>query len=235
MRESAARRAHRAGRRRGGGPGRGGKPRGRHAGARRQRPGGVELERDRAARQRDERGRRRAGLLRRRPAAQPGLRLRPLRAGGHRARPLLPRAPGRGGPARGRLRPGRPGPVRVQAQRRRHARRLRHRRRPAHRGGGERGNRPRVRLDLRVVTPYTTLGPQNYQATANLVTRRGPPLAELSARRRTGSQLPGLERPVHGSLRDVDRAGSARSRPPDGVSKMYENNDKYLFKVGTYE
>ncbi len=87
-----------------------------------------------------------------------------------------------------------------------------------------------------VVTPYTTLGPQNYQATANLVTRRGPPLAELERQAPHGVRN-------HRASRDRFTSHSEPTIAMDPLdhdhlmagSKMYENNEKYLFKVGTYE
>ena len=87
-----------------------------------------------------------------------------------------------------------------------------------------------------VLTPYTTLGAQTYNASANLVTRQGPPLAELEK-----AAPPGL--PNFRASRDAYTSHSEPTIAMDPLdhdhlmagSKMYENNDKYLFKVGTYE
>jgi hypothetical protein len=87
-----------------------------------------------------------------------------------------------------------------------------------------------------VVSPYTTLGPQNYSASANLVTHQGPSLAELERSAPAGV-------PNHRASRDKYTSHSEPTIAMDPLdnnhlmagSKMYENNDKYLFKVGTYE
>lgn len=87
-----------------------------------------------------------------------------------------------------------------------------------------------------VVSPYTTLGPQNYSASANLVTRQGPSLAELERSAPAGV-------PNYRASRDKYTSHSEPTIAMDPLdhnhlmagSKMYENNDKYLFKVGTYE
>ncbi len=89
---------------------------------------------------------------------------------------------------------------------------------------------------LVVVTPYTTLGAQSYNARALLVNRQGPPLAELE---RTAP--PGVTN--YRASRDAYTSHSEPTIAMDPLnhdhlmagSKMYENNDKYLFKVGTYE
>lgn len=87
-----------------------------------------------------------------------------------------------------------------------------------------------------VLTPYTTVGPQSYTASARLVTRQGPSLAEVEATAPAG--LPNLR-----ASRDRYTSHSEPTIAMDPLdhdhlmagSKMYENNDKYLFKVGTYE
>jgi hypothetical protein len=87
-----------------------------------------------------------------------------------------------------------------------------------------------------VLTPYTTVGPQNYTATARLVTRQGPSLAEVER-----NAPPGL--PNFRASRDKYTSHSEPTIAMDpldhnhlmAASKMYENNEKYLFKVGTYE
>jgi hypothetical protein len=87
-----------------------------------------------------------------------------------------------------------------------------------------------------VLTPYTTLGPQNYRATARLVTRQGPSLAEIERNAPRG--LPNFR-----ASRDKYTSHSEPTIAMDpldhdhliAASKMYENNEKYLFKVGTYE
>jgi hypothetical protein len=87
-----------------------------------------------------------------------------------------------------------------------------------------------------VVTPYTTLGPQTYKASAQLVTRQGPNLAEAEHNAPAG--LPNFR-----ASRDKFTSHSEPTIAMDPLdhnhlmagSKMYENNDKYLFKIGTYE
>lgn len=87
-----------------------------------------------------------------------------------------------------------------------------------------------------VVTPYTTLGAQNYNARAILVNRQGPSLAALEQAAPRGVTN-------HRASRDAYTSHSEPTIAMDPVdhdhlmagSKMYENNDKYLFKVGTYE
>ena len=87
-----------------------------------------------------------------------------------------------------------------------------------------------------VLTPYTTLGSQTYNARAVLVTRQGPPLAELEQAAPKGVA----------NVRASHDAFTSHSEPTIAMdpldhdhlmagSKMYENNDKYLFKIGTYE
>jgi hypothetical protein len=89
---------------------------------------------------------------------------------------------------------------------------------------------------IAVVTPYTTVGPQAYSATAQLVTRKGPDLAAAQAAAPKG--LP--------NVRASHDAFTSHSEPTIAMdpldhnhlmagSKMYENNAKYLFKIGTYE
>jgi hypothetical protein len=87
-----------------------------------------------------------------------------------------------------------------------------------------------------VLTPYTTVGPQAYKAGAQLVTRQGPNLAE--AERNAPAGLPNFR-----ASRDKYTSHSEPTIAMDPLdhnhliagSKMYENNDKYLFKIGTYE
>ncbi|HWC28155.1 MAG TPA: sialidase family protein, partial [Solirubrobacteraceae bacterium] len=87
-----------------------------------------------------------------------------------------------------------------------------------------------------VLTPYTTIGAQSYEASAVLVTRQGPSLAELER-----AAPPGVEN--FRASRDRYTSHSEPTIAMDPLdhdhliagSKMYENNDKYLFKVGTYE
>jgi hypothetical protein len=89
---------------------------------------------------------------------------------------------------------------------------------------------------LAVVTPYTTVGPQNYAASAQLVTRQGPNLAAAEAAAPKG--LPNFR-----ASRDAFTSHSEPTIAMDPLdhdhlmagSKMYENNAKYLFKIGTYE
>ncbi|MFP5379804.1 MAG: sialidase family protein, partial [Vicinamibacteria bacterium] len=87
-----------------------------------------------------------------------------------------------------------------------------------------------------VLTPYTTLGAQAFGASATLVTRQGTSIAELER---------GAPRGVRNYRASRDRYTS-HSEPTIAMdpldhdhlmagSKMYENNAKYLFKVGTYE
>ncbi|HEV2060841.1 MAG TPA: sialidase family protein, partial [Solirubrobacteraceae bacterium] len=87
-----------------------------------------------------------------------------------------------------------------------------------------------------VLTPYTTIGPQSYSASAVLRTRQGPSLAALEQ-----AAPPGV--PNYRASRDQYTSHSEPTIAMDpldhdhlmAASKMYENNDKYLFKVGTYE
>ena len=87
-----------------------------------------------------------------------------------------------------------------------------------------------------VITPYTTIGPQTYNATATLVTRKGTNIAELEAAAPKGSKN-------YRASRDQYTSHSEPTIAMDPLdhnhlmagSKMYENNAKYLFKVGTYE
>ena len=87
-----------------------------------------------------------------------------------------------------------------------------------------------------VVTPYTSLGAQTYNAKAVLVTRQGPPLAELEKAAPAGV-------PNYRASHDAYTSHSEPTIAMDPLdhdhliagSKMYENNDKYLFKIGTYE
>ncbi len=87
-----------------------------------------------------------------------------------------------------------------------------------------------------VLTPYTTLGAQAYSAQAVLVTRKGTSIAELER-----AAPPGV--PNYRASRDAFTSHSEPTIAMDPLdhdhlmagSKMYENNDKYLFKIGTYE
>ncbi len=86
------------------------------------------------------------------------------------------------------------------------------------------------------ITPYTTLGPQGYTARATLVTRRGADIAELESAAPKGEVN-------YRASRDQYTSHSEPTIAMDPLdhdhlmagSKMYENNDKYLFKIGTYE
>ena len=87
-----------------------------------------------------------------------------------------------------------------------------------------------------VVTPYTTVGAQSYRASAAIVRRQGPSLAEVD---KSAPQGVANYRASH----DAFTAHSEPSIAMDPLdhnhliagSKMFENNDKYLFKIGTYE
>lgn len=87
-----------------------------------------------------------------------------------------------------------------------------------------------------VLTPYTTVGPQSYDASAVLVTRQGVSQAEVEKNAPAGVKN-------HRASRDQYTSHSEPTIAMDPLnhdhliagSKMYENNDKYLFKVGTYE
>ncbi|MEA2157445.1 MAG: hypothetical protein QOE11_3585, partial [Solirubrobacteraceae bacterium] len=89
---------------------------------------------------------------------------------------------------------------------------------------------------IAVVTPYTTVGPRDYSASAQLVTSPGRDLA--AAERNAPKGLP--------NFRASHDAFTSHSEPMIAMdpldhdhlmagSKMYENNAKYLFKIGTYE
>jgi len=86
------------------------------------------------------------------------------------------------------------------------------------------------------ITPYTTLGSQTYSAGATLVTRKGQSIAQLEAAAPKGSRN-------YRASRDKYTSHSEPTIAMDPLdhnhlmagSKMYENNAKYLFKVGTYE
>ncbi|MBA3746884.1 MAG: exo-alpha-sialidase, partial [Solirubrobacterales bacterium] len=87
-----------------------------------------------------------------------------------------------------------------------------------------------------VVTPYTTIGPQRYTAKATLVTRKGQTIAAVEANAPKGSKNYRASRDKYTSHSEPTIAMD----PLDhnhlmAASKMYENNAKYLFKVGTYE
>ena len=87
-----------------------------------------------------------------------------------------------------------------------------------------------------VVTPYTTVGPQSYTASARLVTGAVPDRAKAEAAAPKG--LPNFR-----ASRDKFTSHSEPTIAMDPLdhdhlmagSKMYENNAKYLFKIGTYE
>jgi hypothetical protein len=87
-----------------------------------------------------------------------------------------------------------------------------------------------------VLTPYTTVGPQTYDATATLNTSVQPSLAALEAAAPKGVK----------NYRASHDAFTSHSEPTIAMdpldhnhlmagSKMFENNDHYLFKIGTYE
>ncbi len=87
-----------------------------------------------------------------------------------------------------------------------------------------------------VLTPYTTIGPQSYTAKADLVTRKGSNYAETQAAAPKGPKNYRASRDEYTSHSEPTIAMD----PLDhnhlmAASKMYENNAKYLFKVGTYE
>jgi hypothetical protein len=87
-----------------------------------------------------------------------------------------------------------------------------------------------------VLTPYATVGAQSYRATATLVTRKGSKVADVEAAAPQGSKN-------YRASRDKYTSHSEPTIAMDPLdhdhlmagSKMYENNDKYLFKIGTYE
>ncbi len=87
-----------------------------------------------------------------------------------------------------------------------------------------------------LLTPYTTVGAQSYAASAALVTRQGVSQAEVEL-----SAPPGVTN--YRASRDRYTSHSEPTIAMDPLdrdhviagSKMYENNAKYLFKVGTYE
>jgi hypothetical protein len=87
-----------------------------------------------------------------------------------------------------------------------------------------------------VLTPYTTIGAQHYTASASLVTRQGSNLAAIEAAAPKGATN-------YRASRDAFTSHSEPMIAMDPLdhdhlmagSKMYENNDKYLFKIGTYE
>ncbi|MEA2143605.1 MAG: hypothetical protein QOI64_2035 [Solirubrobacteraceae bacterium] len=87
-----------------------------------------------------------------------------------------------------------------------------------------------------VLTPYTTVGPQTYSASAVLITRQGVSQADVEK-----NAPPGVTN--HRASRDVYTSHSEPTIAMDPLdhdhlmagSKMYENNEKYLFKIGTYE
>ncbi|MDQ3849733.1 MAG: glycoside hydrolase, partial [Actinomycetota bacterium] len=87
-----------------------------------------------------------------------------------------------------------------------------------------------------VVTPYTTIGVQSYTAAARLAIRQGPSLAELEKAAPAGVTN-------HRASHDRYTSHSETTIAMDPLnhdhliagSKMFENNEKYLFKIGTYE
>ena len=87
-----------------------------------------------------------------------------------------------------------------------------------------------------LMTPYTTIGPQGYSASATLKTRAGGSLAELEKAapkgvknyRASHDQYTSHSEP-HIAMDPLDHNHLVAG------SKMFENNDKYLFKIGTYE
>ena len=170
-------------------------------------------------------------------ASPPGrLGLRRLRARRRDDARVLCRAPGRGQHQRERLRSVGPRPVRLSPQPRRHARRVRRRRRPDPRRRRERRHRQGERLVLRRADAVHDVGPQTYSATATLITRQGTSLASVQA-----AAPKGLKN--YRASRDTFTSHSEPTIAMDPLdhdhlmagSKMYENNDKYLFKIGTYE
>ena len=148
-----------------------------------------------------------------RPAAAVGLRR--VRTRRRRAGELLQRPSRRGEHHGDRLRPRRPRPLRLQAQRRRDARRLRHRRRPDARRRRERRHRQgRRRLLGRAHALHD-------DRRAELHRERGArhPPGRLAGRGREGRadgrhELPRLARQLHVALRADDRDGPAGPRPP---------------------
>ncbi len=87
-----------------------------------------------------------------------------------------------------------------------------------------------------VLTPYTTLGEQGYSAKAELVTRKGPKLADLEAAAPPG--VPNVRASRDGYTSHSEPTIAMDPLDHDHLmagSKMYENNGKYLFKIGTYE
>ena len=86
------------------------------------------------------------------------------------------------------------------------------------------------------VVPFTVATPQPYAGSAELITRRGPGIDELNRRAPRG--VPNVR-----ASRDRFTSHSEPTIAMDPLdhdhliagSKMYENNEKYLFKVGTYE
>ena len=86
------------------------------------------------------------------------------------------------------------------------------------------------------MVPFTVVGPQTYRASATLVTRQGPGITELNRRAPRGVTNVRASRDRYTSHSEPTIAMD----PLDhdhliAGSKMYENNEKYLFKVGTYE
>jgi hypothetical protein len=89
---------------------------------------------------------------------------------------------------------------------------------------------------LVVLTPYTTIGPQSYSAKAVLVTRQGVSQADVERNAPKGVTNYRASRDPYTSHSEPTIAMDPLDH--DHViagSKMYENNAKYLFKVGTYE
>ncbi len=87
-----------------------------------------------------------------------------------------------------------------------------------------------------LLTPYTTIGAQTYSARAELVTRKGVSQAEVDKAAPAGVKNYRASRDQYTSHSEPTIAmDPLNSDHLIAGSKMYENNDKYLFKVGTYE
>jgi hypothetical protein len=89
---------------------------------------------------------------------------------------------------------------------------------------------------LAVITPYTTVGPQNYMASAEIETRQGPDreAAEAAAPKGLTNYRASHDKYTSHSEPTIAMDPLDHNHLIAG-SKMYENNDKYLFKIGTYE
>jgi len=87
-----------------------------------------------------------------------------------------------------------------------------------------------------VLTPYTTIGPQSYSASAVLATRQGVSQADLEKAAPPGVTNYRVSRDAYTSHSEPTIAMDPLNHDHlMAGSKMYENNDKYLFKIGTYE